>query len=284
MSRQRLLQVIIRDDDVSALTSIEQLSQLYAPLWRRSQPVCIFVVPLASSQIFEARPTMSFAATHPLSGNRDLCVFLKRAILSNCVEVGLHGLRHGPEEFDIPDPAVVVELTDEAEALVKSVIPDASLKTFVPPRENMSITARDTLLKKGFNICSKSTTLWPSSRLRWWLFRLRRWVGWPGFHNPVSHDGTRWLFPCDEYLFTSDRSPEQCLRRARRMASYCRQRERPLICVNHHWEFFGPGGIALRHVWHTFLSELLQRDDVQFTTFNTYSANCPAELGRARCH
>ena len=273
MLGHRPLQVIIRDDDVSAFTPVDDLVQLYGPVWEHDKPVCLFVVPLASPQIVEARPQADPVEVVPLTENANLCVCLNRAILSKHVEIGLHGLCHGPREFDISNPFVVMDLLGKSKSLVKSVFPRAELQTFAPPRENMSAVARDVALQQGFNICAASTALWPPSRWGWWLHRIGRWLGWPGFHSPISCNGTRWLFPCDEYLFTLARKPERCLRRARRMASFCQRFSRPLICVNHHWEFRGPAGSGLRQAWHVFLAELLKRDDVQFSTFNTYQAS-----------
>ena len=268
-SRQPL-QIIVRDDDVSALTSADLLAQLYAPLWNVDKPVCLFVVPLASPQLVEPVPRISCSGAIPLLKNDNLCVFVNQAILSGHVEIGLHGLYHSPGEFRVSDRTMVAERLREAKTLIESVFPNAELQTFVPPREDLSTVARDVVLELGFNICAKSTALWPHSRLQQWRYRLARRLAVPGFHNPVSCYGVRWLFPCDEYLFTAARAPERCLERARKMASFCRRMGRPLICVNHHWEFCGEGGVALLQAWHTFLAEILGRDDVQFLTFNTY--------------
>jgi hypothetical protein len=227
-------------------------------------------VPLASPEIFDGKPQRKGRHFVPLRDNGDLCHFLNEAILSGCVEIGLHGLRHGPGEFDLSDRSGVSDLLNETERLVRSSVPRAELRTFVPPRESLSGTAQDVLLQRGFNICAASTALWPPSRVGWWLHRLSRWLDRPGFHKPVSHRGIRWLFPCDEYLFAPDRRPQRCLSRARRMASVCRRLGIPLICVNHHWEFLGTGGSGLLEAWLTFLHELLHEDDVHVTTFNTY--------------
>jgi hypothetical protein len=269
----RPLQVIIRDDDVSALTSVDDLATLYGPVWERDKPVCLFVVPLASPQIVEERPQAGPGEVIPLDRNTDLCVFLNRAILSRHVEIGLHGLRHGPAEFDTSNPIVVGELLNEARAVVQSVFPRAEVQTLVPPRENMSVVTRDVVLRQGFNICSASTTLMPPSRIGWWLHRIGRRLGKPGFQSPISCNRTRWLFPCDEYLFSLARRPERCLIRARRMASFCQRSGLPLICANHHWEFRGLAGNALRQAWHAFVEELLEREDVEFLTFNSYQAS-----------
>lgn len=266
----RPLQVIVRDDDVSALTSADGLWELYGPAWERRQPVCLFVVPLGSPQIVEARPAPGPMTAVPLAENVDLCDSINRAILEGQVEIGLHGLHHSLGEFDIPDSAAVLELLDESKAIIESALPRARLRTFVPPRESMSASARDTVLEQGFNICAASTALWSPSRWGWWLRRLSRKSGWPGFHRPISLDDTRWLFPCDEYLFTAARHPEQCLKRARWMAVWCAFAGWPLICVNHHWELLGAGQSGLRRAWWTFLVDLLEMDNVQFTTFNTY--------------
>lgn len=273
MPESHPLQVIIRDDDVSALTSVDDLGLLYGPVWERDEPVCLFVVPLASPQIFEPRPQSEVREVIPLVRNTDLCVFLNRAILSRHVEIGLHGLCHGPAEFDTSNPIAVTELLDEARAAVQSAIPRAEVQTLVPPRESMSVVARDVALWQGFSICSASTTLMPPSRIGWWLRRIGRWLGWPGFHSPISCSGTRWLYPCDEYLFSLARRPERCLARARRMASFCQRFGRPLICVNHHWEFRDQAGSALRRAWLGFIEELLEREDVEFLTFNAYQTS-----------
>ena len=173
-------------------------------------------------------------------------------------------------EFGTADPDVVAERLVESRALVEPVFPSAELRTFVPPREDLSAVARKVVLEQGFNICAKSTALMPDMRVVWLRYRLARMIAAPGFHHPVSYRDARWLFPCDEYLFTAARDPGRCLARARKMAAYCRRVGRPLICVNHHWEFHGEGGAPLLKAWHTFLAELLGRNDVEVLTFNTY--------------
>jgi len=45
-------------------------------------------------------------------------------------------------------------------ALVESVVPNAELRTFVPPWKDLSSAARDEVLEQGFVVCAKPAALW----------------------------------------------------------------------------------------------------------------------------
>ncbi len=83
--------------------------------------------------------------------------------------------------------------------------------------------------------------------------------------TPVSCYGVRWLFPCDEYLLRllahlndAGNGHEMLLSEGQWPAFD--------LCESS-LEFCGEGGVALLQAWHTFLAEILGRDDVQFLTF-----------------
>ncbi len=101
---------------------------------------------------------------------------------------------------------MVAERLRETEDIDRSVFPMLSCKLLCPPREDLSNVARDVVLELGFNICAKSTALWPIHDCSSGDIGLPGVLRCPVFTNPVSCYGVRWLFPCDVYLFTVARA------------------------------------------------------------------------------
>ena len=259
-----VLSVIIRDDDVSALTRPATLETLYGSLWERGAPVCLAVVPVVSEHVprvvgeggSDGRPWD----------------FLRRIAGAGRAEIALHGYRHAPGEWATSDRRTLERLLDDGLARLGDVLPGVPVRTFVPPHEHFSPVAREMLIERGFNVCTTSVNLWPPGRWGWLAYRLKQSLGWPGCH-PVVRRGRAALFACDSYLFTPDVSPTTCLRRARSAAAFCARRGYPLIIVNHHWQFFDRDGQprpGRLNAWGAFVAELAARDDVNFTTFSAY--------------
>jgi hypothetical protein len=264
------LTVIIRDDDISACTRPETLQTLYGGLWaQRPQgaPVCLAVVPVLSEHVPR------------LAGHQDpdpvVWPFLRDLAGSGRAEIALHGYRHEPGEWASSDPTVLCRLLDDGLARLDMALQATEgrpVRTFIPPHEHFSTTARDLLIERGLNICTTSANTVPPSRLGWLAYRLRLRLGRPGFYPPVRR-GSSCLFAADTYLFTSDASPVACLRRARRAAGSCARFGYPLVIVNHHWHFFDDAGrprAELLAAWREFTADLAARHDVAFTTFAAY--------------
>jgi len=245
------------------------LRALYGGLWAQrpeGRPVCLAVVPVLSEHV----PRLA-GCEDPDPG---VWPFLGDLVGSGRAEIALHGYRHEPGEWASSDSAALRRLLDDGLAQLDIALPGVPVRTFIPPHERFSPAARDLLIEHGFNVCTTSANMFPPNRVGWLAYRLRLWMGRPGFY-PVVRRGNSCLFAADTYLFTSDAPPAACLRRARRAAGFCARFGYPLVIVNHHWHFFDGAGRprpALLAAWHEFVAELAARHDVAFTTFAAYRA------------
>ncbi len=252
------MQIIIRDDDIHYFTQPDRLETLYASCWERDIPVCLSVVPLIRSR--EGKTSLL-----PIAENRALCAFLNDALKEGNVEIALHGHIHDYGEYAAADRTTLTRLFEDGLALLQEAFPQAEIRTFVPPHELLSPQARDFLVERGFNLCSTSASLLAPGKLGWLLFGLKQYVGWPNFG--VIRKGRSRLFICDQYLFDPRGWSEA---RVRRAVGFCQTRSVPLICANHHWQFFDEEGRpqALLRRWHSFIAGLADREEVSFVTFN----------------
>jgi len=76
-----------------ALTPVDDLARLYGQAREHDRTICLFVVPLAESQIVEVRPQSDPVEVVPLTENANLYVCLNRAILLNLDSGGSLGGR-----------------------------------------------------------------------------------------------------------------------------------------------------------------------------------------------
>lgn len=270
------MQVIVRDDDISYFTCPEELNRLYAPLWDEGKPVCLAVVPFASQYLPGWKGDMA-GSSPSIMENQGLRAFLNERIERGLVEIAMHGHSHLPGEYDAAEKAQIARLFAEGLEILRLAFPTAQIRTFIPPHERFSATARDFLIAQGFNICTTSVNLARPGRLGWWAFRLKRWLMRPGF-QPISRCGESKLFACDEYLFKPGEDPQKCLHRAEKMAVFCSTRGFPLICANHHWHFSDSRSVSLLTAWHSFLKGLIELEDVTFTTFSSYEVSGTCEV------
>jgi peptidoglycan/xylan/chitin deacetylase (PgdA/CDA1 family) len=261
------MQAIIRDDDTSFFTRPEQLETIYGRLWERNIPVCIAVIPAQRADVrVQHRPGIPFDPSippqyrgqdkeFPVTENRELCAFLNQKAREGLVEIVLHGYSHEYMEFTSEDYEWIGTKLRDGRQILEAAFPDAQIKTFIAPYDRISRRAMGMVLGFWYNLCTATRNLLEIPELAD--------MGPYQFRN----DGPRrFLYTCDEYLFTHRDPPQDCLANARerlRTAS-------TLIVGNHYWCFYydwGEVNGAMVDSWYQFLDDLLAQSERRITTF-----------------
>lgn len=259
--------VIIRDDDIGAFTDPAMLETIYQPLWDAGQPVCLGTIPAQRSDVRVLRrpgapydPSIAVSQrgqpeAHPISNNTPLIDFLREKTTAGLAEVCLHGYEHRYMEFMSGDDDVFSQRLQQGKSLLQSALPEADIHSFIAPYDRVSAIAFQQIINAGFNFCIASEML----------------TSLPGYahigtyeQNPLP--GGRSLYTCDEYIFTHRDDPQKCLATARERLEMLDL----LVIANHYWMFFYDWqevNTAMLAAWHTFVDELITRDDVRITTF-----------------
>ncbi len=262
------MKVIVRDDDISYFTPPELLEQLYDVLWSEGLPVCLSVIPnhydsvmvayrSSTPQPDENTPSYEFGRglSHPVWKNSRLTNFLGNLASSGCIEACVHGFEHRYSEFNV-DACRARELLTSALDIFTTAFPQIQVKTFVPPYENLSRSAFESLIEFQLNVATELNT---ARDLK---------VAELGYHEDgiFESDGDCLVFACANYLFDplkSDIEVEQALEKTlRRLPDL-------LIIANHYWDFFDGFLKPKTHriqLWSSFVKNLINRDAI-FTTF-----------------
>lgn len=169
--------IIIRDDDTSYFTRIDQLETIYGRVWDAGKPVCLAVVPNVYGDIRVywrdgnpydpgVPPQYRGKSEHySVVDNPELCAFLTEKAQDGLVEICLHGYAHVFYEFITHDPAPIRQMLSEGLDILHQAFPDIPIKTFIAPYDRLSPTAVKEIIAQGFTISTQSTNLPPMPEL-----------------------------------------------------------------------------------------------------------------------
>ncbi len=256
--------VIIRDDDIHALTPIECLKTLYTPFLEANLPVNFAVIPNVDTEaqlpdgkregflfpVNEEKGCISIAQGGELLG------FLKKHPQIHLLH---HGCRHTYMEFETPNREQVDALLEEGSRCFREAGLNAPT-TFVAPYDRFSRQSMG-VIAQHFSIISSG---WYEARrlpLAWWPHYLRKkWSKEP--HWKVG--GTRLLTHPGCYL-SYHKPRHQILPLIEKAIA----QQEVTVLVTHWWEYFRDGkpDEKLIQVLHEVGAYLRDRSDLEVVSF-----------------
>jgi len=264
--------IIIRDDDTSFYTTPNHLEAVYGRLWAAGMPVCLAVVPNVAADVqvmdregqpFDPGIPVGYrgrAGTFPLTENPEMCHFLNDLAREGLVEICHHGYMHTHNEFLTPDVEKIMQKLTDGYGILKDALPDATIRTFIAPYDQISRPALQAIFDFGYDVCSLTESLTG-------ILETGRMCQY------TTHQ-SRQVFACDEYLFTHRDDPDGGLQIARRYL----ESEDLLIITNHYWMFFydwQSQGNALMTSWQTFVDDLLATGIMPTTFASSHQSSAP---------
>jgi predicted deacetylase len=259
--------VILRDDDVNALTPPEHLDLLYRPFLDRGLPVNLSIIPevALATRMGNGKPegyllnrNGEARATVPISENRRLVRYLRD---NPGFHIAQHGCEHDWLEFDRTSRAEIARRLDHgARILVEAGF--ARPQTFVPPYDRIS---RAGLLEVAarFQVLSTGWYEWRRLPCSWWpqyaFKKMRHASHWKiGRTLLLSHPG----------CLLSYQRPVQSMFDAILAALNSR---RLTVLVTHWWEYFRDGrpDESLIGVLHQTANYLHRQAEFRVISFET---------------
>jgi hypothetical protein len=270
MKRSRM--IVLRDDDISYFTEIDQFRTVHRLLLEKQVPFNIAVIPEVRADIqsmdgrFEGFIPPEFSGkpdSHSISENTALVSFVQKHPF---IEVAQHGFSHqknarGEAEFAQRDSADLKCRLEKGIGIIRQTFGGAP-RFFVPPFDTVSAEALRMIHKRydgislsGFGHSILPMRLWPvfwiQKRMGHCLFR------WGQFHL-LQHPGLDFSFRGMDPLF--DSLLEEYL-----------STEDVLVLPLHSWNFFSREGLLKKDLlacWEKNLRRLLNDHSVKFTTFS----------------
>ena len=229
--------VILRDDDVNALTSPDHLEKLYRPFLDRGWPVNLAVIPEVATNTRMANGQWEGyllnsgseqKQTVAIGDNPELVGYLRR---NPGFQIVQHGFHHEMLEFNNPDRAELGRRLDEGTALLTGAgFPRP--ETFVPPYDRISpggfieVSARFKVLSSG-----------------WYEMRRLPYSWWPAYVGKKVRGAAHWKHG-DTLLLSHPGCLLSYLRPVQSIldAIIAALNSRPLtVLVTHWWEYFRNG-------------------------------------------
>ncbi len=153
------IQFIIRDDDLSYFTPVEEINNLYKDIWD-TFPITFATVPYQKGTFAGHMPLTHWHTkeAYPIDRNEELIKFVNERIKEKKVDIALHGIHH---TYRFKGHTMIPELIDNIDDFETKLI-DAKqyleklfridINTFVPPSNTMSIDIAKILIKNNFNL------------------------------------------------------------------------------------------------------------------------------------
>ncbi len=257
--------VIIRDDDLNALTPIDSLEKLYRPFLQRGLPVNLATIPLVNTKacipsgaheeflLYRKDSDPSFVS---IGSNPKLVDY----ILSHPLyHIAQHGYHHNYHEFASQNQEEIIHwLEDGLRLMEKAGFPRAA--AFVAPQDVISKTAMDEIVKR-FPVVVKNWYAKNMLPLRFWPpyflkklqghthFRARNITFLERERSYLAHD-----FPLEQIL---DKIEEN-------IAS-----ETLTVIATHWWSFFKDPSRTERliQVYHTLADRLAKDQNIRVITY-----------------
>lgn len=264
--------IIIRDDDVSAFTCLDQFKRAHRLLLDNGIPLNAAVVPNAYAggrsntsgyEGFIPPETQGQDLFYPISEHENLVAFLRE---TESIEIAQHGFAHarhtdGRAEFDDANQALVSQKLDKGFDLLYKTF-GKKPAFFVPPYDQVSRIAMEEIRKRFHGISLSRIGrellpihLWPKHILnkRSGCYHL----SWGKFHV-LQHPGI------DFSMMNEDVDSEK-------IADITQSVKDILVITVHSWMFFSPDG-ALNEIrlglWETFLEGLIKSKKIKFLGFS----------------
>lgn len=278
--------VVIRDDDICALTSSEMLETLYQPLLDAGKPVSLSVVPAIGggqpvgplNGPFWEKYRLDYSPClpprqrsenriFPLSPDHEIVRYLRGRAGYEIVQ---HGYNHtavdGVREGVLTDTPLVIEKIEESRAIMTECFGQPS-DFFVVPWDDVSAETLF-ILKRYFKGIS--------------LHRVgKRHVSWPrkiqaAGRRLLSESGRAPYFKDGDFLLLEYPGPILSMfndysMMKNKVVEYLANHD-ILVLVSHYWEFFWDWGEPNRDflfAWHDIADYLLNRPDVEIINFST---------------
>jgi hypothetical protein len=226
--------VIIRDDDINALTPVKYIEKLYRPFIDRNLTVTFALIPDVNlaARLPDGKPenflpgNMTESNSYvPIAQHGELIDYLSS---HPCLQLAQHGCHHDQHEFLIDDKDEIIRRLN----LGLKCFEEAGLvrpKAFVAPQDKLSATAIQEISKRYTII---STGWFQRSRLPliWWpRYMLSKWR-----HEDHWRKGNCFLLSHPTSSLTRLYRPEFVLEMIKKRIS-----EHELTILNTHWwEFF----------------------------------------------
>lgn len=173
------MRVILRADDICALTDPVQLDQVYGPLWERGLPVCLSVIPRSATR-FTAHGPEAIAPTD-LREAPALCAFLTELVRTGLAEIALHGYEHHYGELATGAQAQIAERLTAGLELLREALPGvptgSCCRVLVPPHDHISPEGVRAARQLGLRLCSSWAACHGGTRLAHLWSRVRRRAG-----------------------------------------------------------------------------------------------------------
>lgn len=186
-----MMRVILRADDIHALTDPAQLQRVYGALWERGLPVCLSVIPRSATR-FTARGPQAVEPMD-LRESRALCDFLTRLARAGLVEIALHGYEHRYGELASGTQAQIADRIAAGLELLREALPGVPVRVLVPPHDYLSPAGMRAARQQGLQICSSWAACHGGTRLAQLWSRVRRRAG--RLAEPLR--GGCWATDCD---------------------------------------------------------------------------------------
>lgn len=191
------MRVILRADDINALTDPAQLQRVYRPLWERGVPVCLSVIPRSATH-FTARGPQAVEPVD-LREAPALCDFLTGLARAGLAEIALHGYEHRYGELASGTQAQLAERITAGLELLREALPGVPVQVLVPPHDHISPAGVRAARQLGLRLCSSWAACHGGTRLAHFWSRVRRRAGW--LAEPLR--GGCWATDCDLLDFDS---------------------------------------------------------------------------------
>jgi len=265
--------VLIRDDDISYFTQVEQFQKAHRLLLENDVPLNVAVVPMASDSVpdddggyegFIPRELCGNGRFYPVRENRELITFLKT---TQSIEVVQHGFSHerledGSAEFSRENMMEIVNRLDEGAQILMDIFSKRP-SYFVPPYDSVSPAAMREIRKRYDGVCLSRIPhellpifLWP--KFLWTKWRGHFLLSWNRF-GVLQHPGID--FSMMRAPFPTGDSIEAVISGVRDV----------LVLTLHSWHFFTPEGqlkSSLLNQWETFLGGLISTNKTKFLKFS----------------
>lgn len=226
-----VLEVILRDDDVSYFTNPDDLEEIYSKLFEKNIPVCFSVIPKHKGNIkkngeLEINVPPKYRGmdrTFSILENKKLCDYLKKKKKKKQIELCLHGLNHDynkKAEFEVKDYEVAKEMLNESLNEFRKAF-KFKPKIFVPPYDKISKEGKKAVFDFGLDLCTNANNYSILNR-----------------NKSFIREGESKIFLSKNYLpsFRIKTWKKRLLRYGKRKIK--EKKKSTIIITSHYWQFF----------------------------------------------
>ena len=265
----------IRDDDACFFTDPARLARVHGPLLEKGFPLNLAAIPLVSANVKlrhkrlrgEYEPFISpeyrgREACFQIGDNKALVDFVSR---TPGIHIAQHGCSHayvnGMAEFDISDRAKIGEMADSGKEIIEKAF-GVRPAFFVAPWDRISRAAYPVLAERFEGISTgwltKDTV--PFSWMPNYIIKKFR-------HRNYALVGGALMLEHRGCIL----SPSSVPQAVRELIMKNLKMHDIVTLLTHHWEYFNDDGspnAALLNAYHEIVSELSERKDLRFASFD----------------